>query len=100
MDIYEDISRALGYWLSEISFQESRFEKLEKTLQRTVLQTKYEGLLSLTETNDMEQSAQLWLKLLKTLQNGNKEEVLDAILSLFYLGHLSMHIAKIIIMKI
>ena len=73
---------------------------MEETLQRVVLQTKYEGVLSLTETVEMEQVADIWMKLLQTLRDGNMEEVLDTVLSLFYLGHVSTSFVKVIIMKL
>ena len=98
-----DIIRALDCWLRKISSCASTLEKIEKQLDRIVLQTKYEGFLTIAQTIEMEQGAQVWKKLLQTLKGETgeetKEELLDILLTLFYLGHISLPLVKDIILK-
>ena len=95
MDVFELVFRAIADWSRQIAVTEIRMKNIEKTLKRWLLQEQFEGCYSLMEIGEMEKICQLWIDLLHSI--GDKEDVIQNLLLLFYHKQISLYTTMAII---
>ena len=99
MDVFDSVFHAIDIWSKDITIKEHQVKIVKRRLRRSILQIKYEGLLSIIEVAELEKISDLWLELLYSL-GGDKALIVNRVLTLFYYDQISLELANQIIVKV
>ena len=99
MDVFDSVFHAIDIWSKDITIKEHRVKIVKRRLRRSILQIKYEGLLSIIEVAELEKISDLWIKLLDSI-GGEKTKTLNYVLVLFYHEQISLILVNRIITKL
>ena len=90
------MNHAINLWLKG-TYIKHRLKDITKKLRRDILQIKYEGVLSIVETAELEKIGELWIKLLYSL---GEKKAIDYTLMLYHYEQISLRIVKRIISRV
>ena len=103
-DVFELISSALSLWIKSLSFLEERMQiitSVEEQIERTLLQMKGEGELSIYAFDTLHYIGKLWISLmLLTNNDANKEAIIRHLLELKDMDQISESVFIDIILKL
>ena len=99
MDVFDSVFHAIDIWSKDITIKEHQVKIVKRRLRRSILQIKYEGLLSIIEVAELEKISDLWLELLYSL-GGDKVFIVNHVLTLFYCDQISLELANRIVVKV
>ena len=93
--MFGSVSHAIDLWLKDV-YIKHRLKDITKKLRRDILQIKYEGMLSIVETAELEKIGELWIKLLYSL---GEKKAIDYTLMLYHYEQISLRMVKRIISR-
>ena len=104
-DVFELISSALSLWIKSLSFLEERMQiitSVEEQIERTLLQMKGEGELSIYAFDTLHYIGKLWISLMQLLPNkeANKESIIKHLMELKDMDQINESVFIDIIVKL